>query len=568
MNHAFLKVIMFAGLIATQVNIISAQARTLSTNANWTWMKGTSITNQPGTYGTQGVADSANTPGARAGAVSWRDNSGNLWLFGGRGNAISNTDCPLNDLWKYDRTTTNWTWMKGANTNNQPGIYGTQGVPDPANTPGARLGAISWTNSSGALWLFGGYGYDVSGNYGYLNDLWKYDPATTNWTWMHGSTDWDQYGTYGTQGVPYSANVPGARYYAVSWVDNAGALWLFGGYGCDASSSGFFGYLNDLWKYDPATMNWTWMHGSTNRDQTGAYSTQGVPDAANTPGSRYVAVSWVDNAGALWLFGGYGYDALVDVLTFGFLNDLWKYDPAAMNWTWIKGSTNCNQAGTYGAQGVPAAANMPGARFVAMSWVDNAGALWLFGGRGYASTGSWGELNDLWKYDTVTADWAWMKGSTMTNQPGSYGTQGKADPANMPHARNGAVSWTDNMGALWLFGGGYNNIGFGWVILNDLWKYVPVANSINDYDGDGKSDLAVYRAGYWSIYSLANGLILNNGGAWGGADALPVPGDYDGDGKSDLAVYSNGYWSIYSLANGIILNNEGVWGGPGWTPVR
>ena len=44
--------------------------------------------------------------------------------------------------------------------------------------------------------------------------------------------------------------------------------------------------------------------------------------------------------------------------------------------------------------------------------------------------------------------------------------------------------------------------------------------------------------------------------------------DYDGDGKSDLAVYSHGYWSINSLTNGIILNNEGEWGGADWTPVR
>ncbi len=94
--------------------------------------------------------------------------------------------------------------------------------------------------------------------------------------------------------------------------------------------------------------------------------------------------------------------------------------------------------------------------------------------------------------------------------------------------------------------------------------WTPVAG---DYDGDGKADLAVYRDGYWSIYSLANGIILNNAGIWGGAGSTPVPGDYDGDGKTDLAVYHNGYWSIYSLANGIILYEAGVWGGAGWTPV-
>ncbi|MBI2438151.1 MAG: hypothetical protein HYV36_04985, partial [Lentisphaerae bacterium] len=76
-----------------------------------------------------------------------------------------------------------WTWEAGANITNQNGTYGTQGQPAPTNTPGGRYGAVSWTDGLGALWLFGGLGYPASGGSGYLNDLWKYDPATTNWTW-------------------------------------------------------------------------------------------------------------------------------------------------------------------------------------------------------------------------------------------------------------------------------------------------------------------------------------------------------------------------------------------------
>ena len=63
-------------------------------------------------------------------------------------------------------------------------------------------------------------------------------------------------------------------------------------------------------------------------------------------------------------------------------------------------------------------------------------------------------------------------------------------------------------------------------------------------------------------------VLLDNAGVWGGPGWIPVPGNYDGDRKSDLAVYRDGYWSIYSLAKGIILDNAGVWGGPGWTPVH
>ncbi|MDD5678652.1 MAG: leucine-rich repeat protein [Kiritimatiellae bacterium] len=94
-----------------------------------------------------------------------------------------------------------------------------------------------------------------------------------------------------------------------------------------------------------------------------------------------------------------------------------------------------------------------------------------------------------------------------------------------------------------------------------------VHHSINDYDGDGKTDLVVYRDGYWSIFSMTGGVILDNAGVWGGPGWIPVPGNYDGDGKSDLAVYRDGYWSIYSMAGHVLLDNAGVWGGPDWIPV-
>ncbi len=107
------------------------------------------------------------------------------------------------------------------------------------------------------------------------------------------------------------------------------------------------------------------------------------------------------------------------------------------------------------------------------------------------------------------------------------------------------------------------------IILNNQGPWGGL-NSIlvpGDYDGDCIADLAIYNDGYWSIYSLVNGIILNNQGPLGGAGSTPVPGDYDGDGKSDLAVYNNGYWSIYSLAHGIILNNQSPWGGSDSIPV-
>jgi hypothetical protein len=52
-------------------------------------------------------------------------------------------------------------------------------LPAPAsasNAPGDRTAAVSWTDSSGNFWLFGGYGYDSTGALGQLYDLWRFQP--------------------------------------------------------------------------------------------------------------------------------------------------------------------------------------------------------------------------------------------------------------------------------------------------------------------------------------------------------------------------------------------------------
>jgi hypothetical protein len=52
-------------------------------------MSGNSSLNQQGFYGDKGVTTSSNIPANRHSAVSWRDNDGNLWLFGGESNLLS-----------------------------------------------------------------------------------------------------------------------------------------------------------------------------------------------------------------------------------------------------------------------------------------------------------------------------------------------------------------------------------------------------------------------------------------------------------------------------------------------
>jgi N-acetylneuraminic acid mutarotase len=376
-----------------------------STN-QWAWMSGSSAFvnlngyfGQPGVYGTLRTPAAGNIPGSRQSPVSWTDNSGHFWLFGGYAFDENGTVGFPNDLWEYNPSTNQWAWMSGSNTIDQPAVYGTLTTPAAANVPGGRMGSVGWTDSSGNLWLFGGYYQDSNVGVIYLNDLWEFNPTTNEWAWMSGSNTYDQYGIYGTMGTPAATNIPGARNGSVSWTDPSGHLWLFGGQGYDQFAN--FNNLNDLWEYFPTTNEWAWMSGSNTASSNGSYGTEGVSAAGNAPSSRAGAVSWTDSSGHLWLFGGQGSGGNGNT---GWLNDLWEYYPSTNGWAWVGGSSTlanngAGLSGVYGTMGTPAAANTPGSRNSAVSWTNNSGNLWLFGGYGFDANGDSGNLNDLWSYE-------------------------------------------------------------------------------------------------------------------------------------------------------------------------
>jgi hypothetical protein len=400
--------------------------------------------------------------------------------------------------------------IANAQSERQGGSYSTPFVPP------ARLGAATWTDKTGNLWLFGG-----SDGAHYLNDLWMFNASALSpnftakaaqWTWQSSSVSpaVDQSGIYPPTANPY----PGARTNAVSWTDGSGNFWLFGGFGKDGA--GTLGFLNDLWEYSGGT--WTFVSGSSLANQIGIYGTPGTASTTNAPGGRQEAVGWADAAGNLWLFGGEGEDGNNPPTANGILDDLWEYSIAAKQWTFVAGSSKANQTGVYEAQTVvgpvsttgaastcgltvgltvgsniicspvSTAGALPGSRWGASGWTDAGGNLWLFGGWGLDSTGTNGNgaLNDLWVYTPNSTagqpgTWAWIKGSNTGAANGVYGN------ATIPYltyeiwtpgGRSNATHWVDSLGQLWLFGGvGYDSTsttGNGY--LNDMWRYLPYKN--------------------------------------------------------------------------------------------
>ncbi len=381
-------------------------------------------------YGTRGVFHPDNHPSGdslSSYAATWVDGAGNLWYY----------DDDV--LWKYDVNLKQWAYMSGTTAFLGNPVYGTQGVPDAANSPGSWSSPLTWVGPDGNLWLFN-------------TDLWKFDLTVSSWAWMGGPQGAEVTNAYVTLEVADPANWPAGRSAATTWTDPSGKFYLYGG-----------GFLhNSTWSYDTFTAMWTYWKGANARFTLAVTGTPGVFDSANTPGREERGVSWADDLGNLWLLGS--------------LNDnsgLWKFDTSLRQWA-HKG--HVTESPVYGALGVESADAHPGERTEPAIWEDEQGYMWMYGGAGYAVDG-YGGLSDLWRFNPQSEQWAWMGGSqnknvdSITDSPTGENTPGR---------RSDSAAWVDASGDLWLFGGSYSYIapGYeGWFFppvvihyLNDLWR--------------------------------------------------------------------------------------------------
>jgi spore coat protein A, manganese oxidase len=165
-------------------------------------------------------------------------------------------------------------------------------------------------------------------------------------------------------------------------------------------------------------------------------------------------------------------------------------------------------------------------------WRPSSGMWYVLGGvAGSAQTGyGWGQQGDL-------------------PAPGDYDGDGKTDFSIVrPSTTNGAGVW-------WIVKSStntYYSIAFG-SICPPPTTCDKIAQA--DYDGDGKTDPAVFRSSDGTWYIQPSG---GSGGyygvTFGVATDIPAPADYDGDGKADIGVWRNSNTTFYSAnsSNGAV----------------
>lgn len=323
----------------------------------WAFLGGSQTRNAGGDWGTRRVPATSNWPSARTTPSHTYDASGNLWMYGGTGKDSVDTYGKLGDLWKFDVSTYEWTWVAGTNfadiaaTNASAGL----GVYDPGNSPNRRYAGFAFfNNSTNEFYLFGG---SLAGWFTWQNDMWSYSVSLDQWADRDNSISGN--GSYGSRGVEAATNWPGARHYGAAAVNPVdGTFYVFGGEGKD--STGAEWVLSDLWRYNPANGQWTWLAGTNTQGAAGVYGTKGVGDAANYPGGRFALYAGSTDAnGDFWIYGGYGKDSSGS--GDGGLADLWKYDHSEQHWVWMHGSNLFNSSTDHGTKSVGAVSSTPGA---------------------------------------------------------------------------------------------------------------------------------------------------------------------------------------------------------------
>ena len=205
----------------------------------WEHQKGSQAINQGGVEGTQGEAATANVPGGRKYFAMDIAENNVIWIMGGRAMSTGSVESNLGDLWKYNTTTNEWTFVTGATTNNRDETFidnFTKGEITSMHI-GSRKHFDMTIDESGTLWLFGGM---LNANTRKGKDLWKFDSNTGVFTLISGKVD----------GAVNSGEPDLHWGYSIANTQSA-TLYMFGGTDMNQETDNLVNDLgNDLWKFD------------------------------------------------------------------------------------------------------------------------------------------------------------------------------------------------------------------------------------------------------------------------------------------------------------------------------
>jgi hypothetical protein len=389
--------------------------------------------------------------------------------------------------------------------------------------------------------MFGGYdSHAVHGTATRFSDIWEYDGATRTW--------------YNV--TPISDVMPAARSgHTMAFDPTRRVVVLFGGWNQTQ------GYLGDTWEWNCAARSWTRISPST------------------SPTARQGGRMMYDPAGGrMILFGG------VDANTF--YNETWQYTGSSWGRLSTTASSSTGRA-------------FNGRTFHGLAYNSSRGRLVIFGGIGYPNGTTQGivtDFNDMWELQGTTwtditpagtkpggRGWLGMTYESATNRIVVYGgwshtssfsyadtwswngsSWSQLVATSPPGARDSfAMTYDPDRSRSVLFGGYWSDL---WELNGSTWTSItttdghasaPPPGSLRpDFDGDGKSDLIVYRpsSGQWLLRKSTTAYSYNDAQtfSFGSSSDRPLAGDYDGDGRLDFVLWrpSTGEWFFrYSTSN-------------------